>query len=153
LLATAVFNNESASGWQQVNFSQPVAIKANTLYIASYHSNGYYALNLDYFANSGHANGVLYAPQTTDVYNHANGVFPHGGAPFPDQSYRGINYWVDAVFQTNSDINPPPTANAGPDQTGNEGASIQFNGSASGAAPLSYTWNFGDGGTTSGTLT
>ena len=40
LLATATFTNETASGWQQVNFSNPVAITAGTTYVASYHTNG-----------------------------------------------------------------------------------------------------------------
>ena len=33
LLATATFSGESASGWQQVSFSSPVAITANTTYV------------------------------------------------------------------------------------------------------------------------
>jgi hypothetical protein len=37
LLATATFSSETASGWQQVNFSKSVAIAANTAYVASYH--------------------------------------------------------------------------------------------------------------------
>ena len=44
LLATATFTNETASGWQTVTFSNPVAIDAGTTYVASYHSNGHYAL-------------------------------------------------------------------------------------------------------------
>ena len=36
LLASATFANETASGWQQVNFSTPVAISANTTYVAAY---------------------------------------------------------------------------------------------------------------------
>src|SRR5262249_23045991 len=36
-LASATFSGESASGWQQVNFKTPVAITANTVYVASYH--------------------------------------------------------------------------------------------------------------------
>src|SRR5262245_54897015 len=36
LLARATFTNETASGWQQANFSTPVAITANALYVASY---------------------------------------------------------------------------------------------------------------------
>ena len=53
------------------------------------------------------------------------------------------------------DINPAaaPTANAGPNQTSNEGTAISFLGSASGSSFLSYLWNFGDGFTASGTLT
>ena len=35
---------ETASGWQQANFSTPVAITANTVYVASYHTNvGHYS--------------------------------------------------------------------------------------------------------------
>jgi PKD repeat protein len=47
----------------------------------------------------------------------------------------------------------PPTANAGADQTGNEGQTFTFNGTAAGTGTLSYAWNFGDGGTATGTLT
>ncbi len=39
-LATATFTGESASGWQQVNFSTPVAITSNTVYVASYFCPG-----------------------------------------------------------------------------------------------------------------
>ena len=53
LLASATFINESTSGWQQVVFSTPVAIKANTTYVASYHTNtGNYAANGGYFARA-----------------------------------------------------------------------------------------------------
>ena len=45
LLAQATFTNETASGWQQVSFATPVAIKANTVYVVSYHAPvGRYAL-------------------------------------------------------------------------------------------------------------
>ena len=36
LLASATFTNETASGWQQVNFSQQVPITKDTTYVASY---------------------------------------------------------------------------------------------------------------------
>jgi PKD repeat protein len=46
------------------------------------------------------------------------------------------------------------TASAGPAESGQVGTPVTFQGSASGGtAPLSYSWNFGDGGTASGTLT
>ena len=35
-LATATFTSETASGWQQVNFSTPVYVYPNTTYVASY---------------------------------------------------------------------------------------------------------------------
>src|SRR4029450_483759 len=37
-LPTATFSNESASGWQQVDFASPVPVAANTVYVASYHA-------------------------------------------------------------------------------------------------------------------
>ena len=48
LLATATFSGESASGWQQVSFSSPVAVTANTTYVVSYFApNGHYAVDND----------------------------------------------------------------------------------------------------------
>ena len=52
-------------------------------------------------------------------------------------------------------LNQPPVANAGIDQTSNEGVSISFDGSLStdpdGTGDIiSYAWNFGDGATASG---
>src|SRR5262249_8205146 len=62
LLATATFSSESASGWQQVLFGTPVAVTANTTYVASYHTNtGNYAVNGGYFASVGVDNPPLHA--------------------------------------------------------------------------------------------
>ena len=38
LLATTTFTSETASGWQQVNFTTPVPINSSTIYVASYHA-------------------------------------------------------------------------------------------------------------------
>ena len=105
LLATATFTNETASGWQQVNFSTPVAITAGTTYVASYHTNGNYSGTQNYFATS-LANGQLTAPAG------ANGVYAYGsGSAFPTNSYRSSNYWVDVVFNGSSSANnTSPTA-------------------------------------------
>ena len=41
------------TGWQQVNFPQPVAVTANTVYVASYHtSTGFYSANGAYFTSA-----------------------------------------------------------------------------------------------------
>jgi len=54
LLATATFTSETSFGWQQVTFSSPVAITANTVYVASYHTNaGHYSDDQNYFAGKG----------------------------------------------------------------------------------------------------
>ncbi|WP_275196093.1 DUF4082 domain-containing protein [Bradyrhizobium sp. CSA207] len=105
LLATATFTNETASGWQQVNFSNPVAITADTTYIASYHTNGNYSGTQNYFATS-LINGQLTAPAG------ANGVYSYGsGSAFPTSTFKSSNYWVDVVFNgSSSATNTPPTA-------------------------------------------
>ena len=41
LLASAASADETASGWQQVSFPQPVAINAGQQYVASYHTAGF----------------------------------------------------------------------------------------------------------------
>jgi parallel beta-helix repeat protein len=59
------------------------------------------------------------------------------------------------TYTTTVTVNALPTANAGPDQTANEGSSVSFTGTAGGGTgTLSYDWDFGDGSTHgTGTLT
>jgi hypothetical protein len=97
LLADATFINESASGWQQVNFTSPVAITANTTYIISYHSSsGYYSETVRGFSSSV-VNGPLTA--LANGTDGGNGVYKYGASPvFPTESFRSTNYWVDLVF-------------------------------------------------------
>jgi PKD repeat protein len=99
LLARATFSGESASGWQQVSFSMPVAITANTVYVASYHTNaGHYANDDNYFAGTGVDRGPLHALK--NGVSGSNGVYAYGANPtFPASSYRATNYWVDVVLQ------------------------------------------------------
>jgi hypothetical protein len=98
LLATATFSNETASGWQQVNFSSPVAITANTTYVASYFApNGGYAADTNYFTNSGVDGSPLHAPSS--AASGGNGVYAYNSSStFPNQSWDDTNYWVDVVF-------------------------------------------------------
>jgi hypothetical protein len=99
LLATVTFTNETASGWQQASFSTPVAITANTTYIASYHTNvGYYSTDINYFAVSGFDNSPLHA--IANGVDGGNGVYRYGAASaFPNQTWSSSNYWVDVVFK------------------------------------------------------
>jgi hypothetical protein len=101
LLASATFAGESASGWQQVNFSSPVAVTANTTYVASYFtSSGHYSVTQAYFT-SAYINGPLTAPASTD--SGGNGVYSTGASnTFPTSTYQSTNYWVDVVFSGSS---------------------------------------------------
>jgi hypothetical protein len=101
LLASAKFTRETSSGWQQVNFSTPVAIKANTTYVASYRAPyGHYAGDSGYFTNAGVDRGPLHALQ--NGVDGSNGVYTYStGTVFPTSSWQAANYWVDVVFKTN----------------------------------------------------
>ncbi len=100
LLAQATFSGESASGWQQVSFSQPVPISAGTTYIASYHApNGHYAADSNVFASAGVDNAPLHALRNGQ--DGANGVYIYNANPtLPTQTFQSSNYWVDVVFST-----------------------------------------------------
>jgi fibronectin type 3 domain-containing protein len=109
LLSSATFTNESSSGWQEVSFSSPVAILANTIYTVSYDTGGplfYY--DSEYFASGGVTNGNLTAPQSTTINGEVldNGVYNYGGE-FPTVSQYYANFWVDVAFSPLASTSAP----------------------------------------------
>jgi hypothetical protein len=89
LLATADFASETASGWQDVAFTTPVSIQADTEYRASYHTTA-----TTYATDPGAlGSAVVRGPLTTlasgGAYSYSTG--------FPDQVVTH-NYWVDIHF-------------------------------------------------------
>jgi O-glycosyl hydrolase len=102
LLASATFLNETPSGWQQVSFSSPVAITANTTYIVSYHTtSAYIAYTPSVFASGGVDSSPLHA--VANGVDGNNGVYRYDttpGAPGFPTSFNGQspNYWVDVIF-------------------------------------------------------
>ncbi|HKV25419.1 MAG TPA: DUF4082 domain-containing protein, partial [Candidatus Acidoferrum sp.] len=102
LLATATFANETASGWQQVNFATPVAITAGTVYVASYHSTiGHYSVTNSNFATAGVDNPPLHA--LANSTSTADGPYCYGSSScFPTATYQASNYWVDVIFTPSS---------------------------------------------------
>ncbi len=92
LIASADSANESASGWQTVALDTPVAISADTTYVASYHTSGFYSATSGYFT-SDVTSGNLVAGAG------GNGVYAYGSdSLFPANSFNSTNYWVDVVF-------------------------------------------------------
>ena len=96
-------HGESASGWQQVNFSSPVAIQPNTTYVAAYFApNGHYSAT-EFAMDHPPAIGptILDAPPLhvlPDTGN-GNGLYQYTRRPpFPQNTYQSENYWVDVVF-------------------------------------------------------
>ena len=77
LLETATFTGETATGWQQANFGLPVAVTANTVYVASYHApNGGYAATPAAFASIGVNTPPMEALSSSA--SGGNGVFRYG---------------------------------------------------------------------------
>jgi hypothetical protein len=102
LLASVTFTNETASGWQQANFSSPVAIAANTTYIISYHTSAPYIAYTSGTFSSGIDAGTLHG--LANGVDGGNGVFHYdvtpGTAVFPYMfNGQSPNYWVDVVVQ------------------------------------------------------
>ena len=108
-LAAVTFTGESDSGWQQANFSTPVAITANTLYVVSYSTPlGAFAYTDNYFFNGSIDNPPLHAPASGAV--NGNGVYAYGPGNFPMNSNYARNYWVDVVFSGGSVLPPSLTS-------------------------------------------
>jgi probable HAF family extracellular repeat protein len=97
LLTRATFADETPSGWQQLNFSNPVPIAANTPYVVSYHTRGFYSADNNYFIID-HTNGPLAAPASNNSSGSGNGVYAYGSGGFPTNTWLASNYWVDLVF-------------------------------------------------------
>ena len=78
MLAQATFSNETASGWQYVYFASPVAITANTTYVA-----GYFAPNGHYSATPGGLSASVENPPLTSILGRGRpGGVVAGGARF-----------------------------------------------------------------------
>ncbi len=107
MLAKATFTGESSYGWQQVNFSSPVAIAANTTYIVSFSTGGgYFGITSGYFNSGGVTNGPLQA--LGNSVPGGDGVYGSGNGAFPSLNGSGMNFWADVTFS------PSSTASASP---------------------------------------
>ncbi|MGH9584180.1 MAG: N,N-dimethylformamidase beta subunit family domain-containing protein, partial [Bryobacteraceae bacterium] len=110
LLASALFTNETGSGWQQATFGTPVAVTANTTYVASYFApSGHYSADANYFLLSGQDDPPVHLLGAG--VDGVNGVFSYGKTSvFPVQSYSSTNYWVDVVFVPGGSMPDAPPA-------------------------------------------
>ena len=143
LLASATFADESAGGWQEVNFAHPVAITAGTTYVASYNTHsGSYASDPYFFALNGLDNGPLHV--AADLPNQPSSVFAYGQSSFPTGTSQSTNYWVDVVFSPTPTVSPQVTSvSPAPNSSGISATtpiSIAFNESIQ-PGSISYTLN------------
>ena len=138
LLAQATFTNETGSGWQQVNFSSPVAVTAGSHYVASYLAPaGHYSATSQAFLAGGINSPPLHALANSVT---PDGLYSYGAtAAFPTNSFNGNNYSVDVIFTLGAPT--VPAAPTGVTATGgNASASVSWTAPANGNSTItSYT--------------
>jgi hypothetical protein len=134
-LAEITFSGETASGWQQANFSNPVNIAANTTYVISYLApNGYYAEDDNYAWSSLNATPL-------HVSGPSPGVFAYGSAStFPTGTWNGSNYWVDLVFVPSTSPNPSLYTISG--SVSGSAATLTLSGAATGSTTTDATGKY-----------
>lgn len=111
LLARASFTNETASGWQEVDFPTPIPVTAQTVYVASYFTasgnpsvTGWWfgSPYQPFFINTNYTNAAGDLTALRDGTAGQNGVYDYVGSPsFPTSSWGSPNFWVDVVYTPN----------------------------------------------------
>jgi hypothetical protein len=108
-ITSATFQSETASGWQTVTFSSPVAVTAGTTYVASVSMmDSRYIATTNYFT-SNVTNGPLTAPSSSS--SGGNGVFNATAGSYPNNTSGSANYWVDVSFYA---TDPPVVSSVSP---------------------------------------
>ncbi len=138
LLGSATFTSETASGWQQVTFSSPVLVLANTTYVASYFAPvGHYSASTGYFATTGVDNAPLHALK--EGVDGSNGVYLYtSSGGFPANSYQSTNYWVDILFSPAQAY----TVSGSITGPGASGATVKLSGAASATTVADASGNY-----------
>jgi hypothetical protein len=93
VLAQATFTAETSSGWQEVRFSRPVDIAANTTYTAAYFTTTGYSSTGNYFLSTNADAPPLRIPTAG-----GNGMYSYASTPTFPTATRLANYWVDVLF-------------------------------------------------------
>jgi hypothetical protein len=119
LLASATFSRETASGWQEVQFATPVAITANTTYVASYYTpSGFYSVTRPYFTSQ-----VSSPPLGAKVILRDSGpaheLLLREVALFPQPPYKSM-----VVFSTRHSAYQPHGGRRGPRRQPRPGAHV-----------------------------
>lgn len=103
-LASVTFSGETASGWQQANFSSAISIVANATYVISYLApRGYYACDQSY-------SWTAVSATPLHVSGTSPGVYAYGSTTrFPSGTWNRSNYWVDVMFSPTNPTTSTPT--------------------------------------------
>ncbi|RYB94909.1 DUF4082 domain-containing protein [Nocardioides oleivorans] len=111
LLASASFTRTKGTGWVQVRFSQPVALKPGKTYVVSaYAASGRFAVTRRGLADTRSTDQLTAQAGKNGVYRSKRGTgFPNHASPSKD------NYWVDVRFAPGRDgTTTTPTATPTP---------------------------------------
>jgi hypothetical protein len=145
LLAQATFTGETASGWQQVTFSNPVPVLPGTTYVASYFApKGHYSDDVSYFYGPPQVMsagpGMFDSPPLHALHGPAsvgNGVFTYASSTaFPDNLDQGDNYYVDVVYTPSPAPGPATNVTVTP---GFGSASVSWTAPTGGSPVTTYT--------------
>lgn len=110
-MANATFVNESASGWQEVQFA-PVAVTANATYTASvFMADGNYTATGNYFTSQIN-NSPFIIQKDGEAWDGTGsagqGVFESSSTSvYPRGSFNATNYWIDATYVSSPDATSP----------------------------------------------
>lgn len=111
-LAGPTIPTSTSAGWLYVALGTPVRVERDTVYVASYHTDGGYVADANYFSTGARPRGLVRPAMTGGEVDRHNGVYRFAGnIAFPNQSFRSTNYWVDVAFVT---AVRPPTATTPP---------------------------------------
>ncbi|HEX6177321.1 MAG TPA: N,N-dimethylformamidase beta subunit family domain-containing protein, partial [Thermoanaerobaculia bacterium] len=100
LLRGGTFSNESASGWQELKFAQPVHITGDETYVAGYFTpSGHWAQTRPGAFDAEFANPPLRITASTAL--DPNSVYVYDVPDFPNTNPGDSpNYWIDVIFDT-----------------------------------------------------
>jgi hypothetical protein len=97
LLGRGTETSVSPTGWVEIALDAPVAVAADTTYVASYFAPvGGWSVTASFFTST-YSNRPLRGLR--DGADGGNGVYRYGPTPsFPNQTNKSSNYFVDVVF-------------------------------------------------------
>lgn len=117
VLGTATFSTLTPSTWNNVNFSAPIDVLANTAYrIAVRTTEGRYTATNNFFTGAPVVNGDITGTQGGDTPTAlgtlGNGTYATNGTAYPNQSFNNTAYFVDVRFVPTS-VAPAPVIEMG----------------------------------------
>ncbi len=137
-LARATFVSPTAGTWNTVTFSSPIAITANTKYVACVFTVDRYVATNAFFASSGVTNGHLTALANDDL-SATNGKFHTGAsAGYPESHFGASCYFADVLFDLNTVTDAPADVAAGTGTAYGASAAVSANTGAAAATGTAY---------------